>query len=408
MPEILKECLGFFNDDTSKEIALQASITALSGLFPSYSSIYDGHRVHCNLYSFIIGHAGCGKSAMKIGEYLVVKVQEHRVKKSTSVDADIKGSKNINKMYIVPGDASSAGLMRTLQANPEGLLLCETEGDTISNNLAKEYGDHSTILRCAAHHETVKRLRSTDNEYFEVQEPKLSILTSGTPGQVKRLTKSIEDGLFSRFMYYMIQNEPSWRDPYNKTSHSMKELLQDKAEVVFDYYKHVNQAKYTFRLESNHKSIINNTGKDWFEDAKQYGPHAIAIATRMGLNLHRITMLLSLLYHLEDGLADKEVVCYDDALSAALEICNTLFNNALKLICDSGGIEISVLSDNLSQFYSALNEEYTIPSDRNAAARKLGFCEKTGRNIHKKLVEKGLVKPTGTAKRWRKVKTAPT
>ncbi|MGY8934230.1 MAG: DUF3987 domain-containing protein [Flavobacteriales bacterium] len=48
-------------------------------------------------------------------------------------------------------------------------------------------------------------------EYSEIEEPKFSLSMTGTPNQMDTLITSIEDGLFSRLMFYSFVSEPVWK-----------------------------------------------------------------------------------------------------------------------------------------------------------------------------------------------------
>ncbi|MCF8247577.1 MAG: DUF3987 domain-containing protein [Saprospiraceae bacterium] len=50
------------------------------------------------------------------------------------------------------------------------------------------------------------------NEFFEIDQPRLSVAISGTPKQILKLIPSVEDGLFSRFLFYCYAVQPAWRD----------------------------------------------------------------------------------------------------------------------------------------------------------------------------------------------------
>ena len=92
--------------------------------------------------------------------------------------------------------------------------MMETEGDTLTNTLASDHGNYSDGLRKSFHNEPVSFLRRTNYEYVEVVNPKLSVLLSGTPGQVKKLIPDAENGLFSRFMYYHLPMKHQWNDVF--------------------------------------------------------------------------------------------------------------------------------------------------------------------------------------------------
>lgn len=99
-----------------------------------------------------------------------------------------------------------------MKNNKHGLLILESEADSISNMLKQDWGNFSDILRKAYHHEKIPISREIDDKFIEVESPKLSMVISGTQGQVKPLILSKESGLFSRFLYYYFDDGVKWKD----------------------------------------------------------------------------------------------------------------------------------------------------------------------------------------------------
>jgi len=83
-------------------------------------------------------------------------------------------------------------------------LIFETEGDTLAKAFKSDYGDFSDGFRNAFQHEPISYYRRTDKEYVEIDRPCLSALLSGTPKQITTLIPNAENGLFSRFMFYVM------------------------------------------------------------------------------------------------------------------------------------------------------------------------------------------------------------
>ena len=56
----------------------------------------------------------------------------------------------------------------------------ETEGDTLANTFASDYGDYSNGFRKAFHHETISYVRRKDREYVNLKHPRLAASGSST------------------------------------------------------------------------------------------------------------------------------------------------------------------------------------------------------------------------------------
>ena len=110
-------------------------------------------------------------------------------------------------MLFLPANSSSTGLQELLQNNQERGILFETEADTLNIILKQDFGDYSDVLRKAFHLESIVYYRRGNKEYKSISEPKLSVIISGTPNQLTKLIPSAENGLFSRFIIYLFEQE---------------------------------------------------------------------------------------------------------------------------------------------------------------------------------------------------------
>ena len=89
-----------------------------------------------------------------------------------------------------------------LGSSEHGLLIMESEADTLSNMLNNDWSNYSDVLRKAFHHEPISISRKIEKIFEEINQPKLSMVISGTPNQLQPLIKSKDNGLFSRFIVY--------------------------------------------------------------------------------------------------------------------------------------------------------------------------------------------------------------
>lgn len=73
----------------------------------------------------------------------------------------------------------------------------------------------SEVIRSSFDHDPLSYNRRTDREYRELRHSHLSVLISGTPGQVKPLIPSSENGLFSRQMFYYMPRVLHWINQFS-------------------------------------------------------------------------------------------------------------------------------------------------------------------------------------------------
>lgn len=409
LPYILREGVSGFRTKREKEIFITSALTTVSGCFPTVKGNYSGDEVHANLYAFIVGRTGTGKSVMKYGKDLAQDIHKSIVdinaaSKLTNASNVSKGKQSLpNKMLFISGNSSSSAIIKAMSDNPKGNILVETEADTLSYVLQKEFGNFSDILRKAFHHESVGQLRRMNDEYLEITEPKLSVLLSGTPGQVPGLVKSVEDGLFSRFMFLFDNSQVEWQNVFSGGK-SYKEVISPLSKKLKQYYDKALQSEYKFILSEYQQKRINDLGREWLKEASQYGSNSHAIALRMSLIMYRISMVLSILRHFETEKEDLDIKCESSDLNFAQKMCRVYMNSGLALYQDLSREEkMKPIKTEVSTFLTHLPQQFEKPADVNKAAKKMKVTPRTGLNYFNALLESGHVESTGEKGKFRKI-----
>ena len=213
-------------------------------------------------------------------------------------------------------------------------FMMETEGDTLTNTLASDHGNYSDGLRKSFHNEPVSFLRRTNHEYVEVVNPKLSVLLSGTPGQVKKLIPDAENGLFSRFMYYHHPMKPQWNDVFaDATAVSLDEKYADLGRIWYEVYQRISEIEQiNFSFTSDHQAQFNAHFAYLHEEYfRRYGEGFLPSVRRMGLIVFKISMSLSLMRCLEYADEKVDFICEDVDFQTALTIGDALLEHAAKL-----------------------------------------------------------------------------
>jgi hypothetical protein len=221
LPEILKESASMFQDAIEKDVFLIGAISVISSCLPNVEGIYFDEPHSAHLYSFITAPAGSGKGKLKWAKYFGLKIHKAMVAQSLRAkeeyERELENYNNLNKnqrqgaerprepkrkMFYIPANSSSSAFIQALSDNDFKGIIFETEADTLAGTLKQEWGNFSDILRKAFHHESTNMFRRKDNEHIEIEDPHLAIALSGTPKQVHNMMPDVENGLFSRFLYY--------------------------------------------------------------------------------------------------------------------------------------------------------------------------------------------------------------
>jgi hypothetical protein len=208
----------------------------------------------------------------------------------------------------------------------------ETEADTISGMLKQDWGNFSDVLRKAFHHETVSISRETDDKYFEINQPKLSLVLSGTPGQVAPLINSQENGLFSRFIFYYFNDAFSWKDVSPEANPvDLNDVFSEVGEVIFQLHEN---------LLSREKELeVKLTSQQW-EKFNGVMAYAVMVLTennaamipsikRHGLIMFRICMILSVLRNHELSTDEDVIICSDNDFDTAISIMKATIDHSI-------------------------------------------------------------------------------
>lgn len=386
LPHIIKEGARAFTDKRKRDVFFTGAISILSGCLPNVTGVYFQERVFPHLYTFIIAPAASGKGVLKNAKRLAdkyhqkilqqsmdaQKVHENEMAdfkqlertKSKGEPAPEKPEKPPFKIVFIPADCSKARMIEHLKANDGKGIICETEADTMSGAKKQDWGDYSTILRAAFHHETVSSTRKTDNQYDEINDPCLAVALTGTPAQAPRLLSSAEDGLFSRFLFYAYKNKIEWQDPSpNSNTIVFNDHFEALSEQVLGLISLLEQSPTTIELTPSQWLTINTEFPLMLSEVVTFtSEDAAGVVYRMGLIFFRLCMILSALRKFENGEMTATITCTDEDFNTVLLIVQTylehsllMFNNLPKqnetLQFHSG--------DGKRKFFEALPQEFT-------------------------------------------------
>lgn len=344
LPELIKELTKPFKG-RERDIVLLSVIGVLSACFPKVYGIYDGNRYSTNLYLLIIAPPASGKGIMNKAQKLIEKIHSN-IKEASLFEMDEckksqKKSKDKNTkcpeldIKLVPGNVSSSKLYKHLEKSLYGLLIFETEADTISTMLKQDWGNFSDVLRKAFHHETLSISREIDDKFFEISNPKLSLVLSGTPNQVSPLINSQENGLFSRFMYYYFDEPSYWKDvspqgQFQDTSLLFSESGDKIAEIYAILLKNERDIKVDLTIEQWNELNENMTFlvSSFIKISKL---NILSSIKRYGVILFRICMIFTIIRN-KDNLSNEEMFyCDDRDFQCAFEIVKLTIDHSIKV-----------------------------------------------------------------------------
>ena len=351
LPDFLRKIIDIADSPEDGDILLLGTLTVLSACLPQIEGIYNKRPVSSNLFLFVTARASSGKGRLTLCRYLIepiherlreineAEMMEYKQKMQMYNASKNKGSMEKPeqpplRMLFIPANSSATAVYQVLGENDGQGIMFETEGDTLANTFASDYGNYSDGFRKAFHHETISYVRRKDREYVNLKHPKLSALLTGTPKQVSSLITDAENGLFSRFIFYYLSTKVMWQNVFEQSGdRTLDEQFRALGEEFHDFHTLLaDYGKIRFHLTVEQQIRFN----EFFEQAQaQYvndlGEDIIASVRRLGLITYRIAMIMSALRIMEDGCFEDNIVCRDEDFETALIISDALLHHTTKV-----------------------------------------------------------------------------
>lgn len=320
LPDILKRIVADAVSEVDADLLILGSLTVFSACLPNVYGVYDRREVFSNLFLYVTAQASAGKGRLSLCRHLAAPLHRElreQYRKSMEKYKQDQVQYVLNKKngdakepeeppfltLFIPANSTATVVYQTLNQNNGVGLLFETEGDTLANAFNSDLGNYSDGFRKAFHHETISYLRKKDREYVEIQKPKFSAILSGTPEQVFNLIPSAENGLFSRFIFYVMPTEIVWHDMFDDSDGpTADELFEEIGRDFYSFHKLLTAQTVRFTLQPEQKQRFNAFfSQTQQEYAAIFGNDIIASVRRLGLILFRFAMILTVLRQMDDG-----------------------------------------------------------------------------------------------------------
>lgn len=352
LPEFLKKVVCYTDSNEERDILLLGTLVCISACLPKVFGIYDKKRFYSNLFLYVTAQASTGKGKLVHCKQIVYPVHKDMRDLALSLkrqyDADLaeynqsKGSQNgaekppkpPEKLLFIPANNSSTGAYQLLSDSDGKGLIFETEGDTLAYAFKSDYGNYSDGFRKAFQHETISYYRRTDREYVDILSPCLSACLSGTPQQIASLIPDVENGLFSRFIFYKMNMQFKWKDVFSSEfDQGLDEYFDQLGQEFFSLYKILQSGPYIqCMLTEDQKSRFNDffaTVQDQYLDL--VGKDYMASIRRLGLITFRISMILTTLRLMESGEQSTILICEERDFNTSIQMAKVLVKHAVSV-----------------------------------------------------------------------------
>lgn len=393
-----------------RDIVLISSLVVLSNCFPNIYGIYDGDRVYPQLYGVIVAPAASGKGVMNYSRIIIEKIhkkifQESLIEfrenqKSSRKSGNFESTEM--RVKILPANISTSEMYSYLGSSNHGLIIIESEADTMSNMLKNDWSNYSDVLRKAFHHEPVSISRKMDKVFENIDEPKLAMLVSGTPDQLQPLIKSKENGLFSRFIVYNFDEISPFKNVFDRNKRNNKAAFENFGEVIYNTYERLAEMEsliefsFTENQESKFIELIKPIRNDIIEN---HAEGFISNVHRHGLIFYRLAMILAIIRNLDNIHVNRNLVCSNVDFMLAYHLMTTLLRHSQFTYntIDNGDLSIQdeELLDKMNDVFSReklINEgkKMNIPirtiDDKISQWKRKRIIKKIDRSSYKKII----------------------
>jgi hypothetical protein len=343
LPETLRDACNIF-DGRKRDVFLTSALSVISGGLHNVHGLYDKEKVFPNLYSFVIAPPASGKGSMKFAKQLgdcfhdllfsqskeelkeykkakrLFSLKLKKAKTDAQIEALIEPEEPKTSMYFIPADTSSAMMIKHLEDNDGMGCICETEADTLTNTLKQDWGSYSDVLRKGFHAEIISKSRMTDLDYSEIKEPKFSVAITGTPNQLDALITSIQDGLFSRFIFYSFNAKQKWRSTYTEAiTVSNNDIFKGFSADLCDKFRSNNIQKFVMTRKQG-MQLDEVFSEALGHNSILYNDDVSGIIYRLGLMTFKIAMTLAALRSDE-----SEITCSDLEFKTSLDLVEKVY-----------------------------------------------------------------------------------
>lgn len=389
LPDILKNGCSILTDPIEKEVFLVGALGVVSGLLPNIRGFYDTRYYGPNLYCYVLARYGSGKGSLNLSHLLGAVI--HRRKKEqyqqalteykaemTRYRKDLKRFQqdktgNVEEpaepveppltVLFIPANNSRTGAFELLSNNEGRGIMFETEGDTLAETVKQDYGNYSDGLRKAFHHEAITYYRRTGKEYCEIENPELSVILSSTFDQLLSLIPTVQNGLFSRFLFYELTPNPNFKDVFDSRKSQYPAFFAELGEQFAEIYDHLSGLgePLTIHLTTDQERRFIQLFQQWKDEIREYVSEDLdGSINRLGLIAFRVAMILTTLRAFETGEQSNMLTCDETDFENALRIVETLKRHALRVF-DRLPKPVEGRADN----------KYTVKAEQLSNAREL-------------------------------------
>lgn len=317
LPSFFKEVFSITTREREQDVAIIGSLILFSNILPNVFVIHDKEKWATHLYAFIAARAGTGKGILeKISKIFKIiddeiftkrfdeEMEDYKQEYKKYTEAQKNGQymeepvKPAKMKFFLSADSSRIAFLMKLSNNRGSGVMYDPEGDTLSGSLEMDWGNFSADIRKNFQQEKIESNRKEFD--LTIDFPHFSILLSGTPNQIIRFfERSVEGGLFSRFIMYFFTINSEWdRTVWDATGwdtiQATREQLSKRVEFIFRSLE-ARKEPIIFTWQKKHWEKLNKIFEQWLHQyVSLFGENSSGIIYRLGLIASRVATILAM------------------------------------------------------------------------------------------------------------------
>jgi hypothetical protein len=302
---------------------------------------------------------------------------------------------------IVSADITKSKLIQQIFDNigfPTFIITDEI--DTLIGAAKSQYGTGiSAMLRSAYHHDSISQQLKSDNQHYEIEEPKVALCIAGTPSQMLNFIDNVENGLYSRFTILLTDDSITWNSVAPcPTCPNREETFKKIGKDCLELYYFLKRTPIEVEFTQWQWDIINSFGTE------KQGIYATlqseylgSVVKRHSLMIVKFAMVSTVLKAFENKNTSQKLICDNEAFITAMILVMNSFNCSLEFFKQfSTGKNTPLAKSNVLLITKLPSEFLRCEAVKIATALKIS--ERTLDRALENLVSAGLLTKNGHGK----------
>jgi hypothetical protein len=419
MPQLIDSGTKTFNHISERLPFIYSSMAALSSLMTEVQTRYADKPIYPMIYFALVGPAGSNKGIVKYASKMLraihheIKLQSEEAFKKYKADHRhwLKAVKEhvglpepTRPPYSVPivsADITKSKLIQQIADNV-GLptFIITDEIDTLVGAAKSQYGTGiSAMLRSAYHHDPISQQLKSDNQHYDIEEPKVALCIAGTPSQMLGFIDNVENGLYSRFTILLTDDSITWNSVAPcPTCPDREETFSRISKGCLQLFNFLKRKPIEVELTQWQWDLINSFGEEKLGIyATLQSEYLGSVVKRHSLMIVKLAMVITVLKAFETNNASQKLLCDKEAFVAAMILVRQSFNCSVEFFEQFNTGKKTPLAKNNTLLITKLPTEFSrFEAVSIATAERIS--ERTLDRALEQLVSAGLLNKNGHGK----------